>query len=89
MSHFEYRRGTHKTDWEELITRETPTGDGRRTVMSLQWRQNEHDGVSNHRRLDCLPNRLLSRRAKKMKENIKAARHWPLLGDGKFPSFEG
>ena len=24
--------------------------------LSLQWRHNEHDGVSNHRRLDCLLN---------------------------------
>ena len=28
--------------------------------MALQWRHNEGDGVSNHRRLDCLHNRLLS-----------------------------
>ena len=26
---------------------------------TLQWRHNENDGVSNHRRLDCLLNRLL------------------------------
>ena len=32
------------------------------TDDSLQWRHNEHDGVSNHRRLDCLPNRLFWRR---------------------------
>ena len=30
------------------------------------WRHNERDGVSNHRRLDCLPNRLFSRRSKKI-----------------------
>ena len=41
----------------------------------LQWRQNEHDGVSNHLRLDCLLNRLLRRR---WKETKKAPRHWPL-----------
>ena len=33
--------------------------------QQLQWRHNECDGVSNHRRLDCLPNRLLKRRSKK------------------------
>ena len=33
--------------------------DGKLTAIhSLQWRHDEHDGVSNHRRLDCLPNRL-------------------------------
>ena len=31
----------------------------------LQWRHNECDGVSNHRRLDCLLNRLFRRRSKK------------------------
>ena len=34
-------------------------------VMLLQWRHNEPDGVSNYRRLDCLLNRLFSRRSKK------------------------
>ena len=33
--------------------------------MSLQWRHNELDGISNHRRLGCLLNRLLMRRSKK------------------------
>ena len=28
-------------------------------MVSLQWRHNERDGVSNHRRFDCLLNRLL------------------------------
>ena len=32
---------------------------------SLQWRYNGRDGVSNHQRLDCLLNRLFSRRSKK------------------------
>ena len=31
----------------------------------LQWRHNEHNGVSNHRRLDCLLNRLFRHRSKK------------------------
>ena len=30
---------------------------------TLQWRQNGRDGVSNHRRLDCLLNRLFRRRS--------------------------
>ena len=31
----------------------------------LQWRHNEQNGVSNHRRLDCLLNRSVRRRSKK------------------------
>ena len=33
--------------------------------VSLQWRHSERDGVSNHRHLDGLPNRLFRRKAKK------------------------
>ena len=33
--------------------------------MALRLRHNERDGVSNYRRLDCLLNRLSSRRSKK------------------------
>ena len=33
--------------------------------VHFQWRHNERDGVSNHRRLDCLLNRLAWRRSKK------------------------
>ena len=45
---------------------------------SLQWRHNEHDGVSNHQPHDCLLNRLFKAQ---IKENIKAPRHWPLCGE--------
>ena len=34
--------------------------------VPLQWCHNERDGVSNHRRLDCLLNRLFRRRSKKI-----------------------
>ena len=34
-------------------------------LMTLQWRLNECDGVSNHRPLDCVLNRLFRRRSKK------------------------
>ena len=34
-------------------------------VLSLQWRHNEHDGVSSHHHQDCLLNRLFRRRSKK------------------------
>ena len=33
--------------------------------LALQWHHNEHDGVSNHRHLDCLLNRMRRRRLKK------------------------
>ena len=32
---------------------------------TLQWRQNEHDGASNHQAHNCLLKRLLRRRSKK------------------------
>ena len=37
----------------------------KQTRFTLQWRHNQCHGVSNHRCLDCLFNRLLSRRSKK------------------------
>ena len=33
-------------------------GDNELPYIALQWRHNERDSVSNHRRLDCLLNRL-------------------------------
>ena len=45
---------------------------------ALQWRHNDHDGVSNHRSLDCLLKRLIGRRTK---NKIKAPLHWPLWGE--------
>ena len=44
-------------------------------LVSLQWRHNERDGVSNHQPHECLINRLFQAQ---IKENIKAPRHWPL-----------
>ena len=35
------------------------------TMQSLRWRYNEHDGVSNHRRLDCLLWHLFGHSSKK------------------------
>ena len=37
----------------------------KQTFCSLQWRHNERDGISNHRRLDCVFNRMFRRRSKK------------------------
>ena len=43
----------------------------RRTIESLQWRQNERDAVSYHQPHDCLLKA-------QIKENIEALRQWPL-----------
>ena len=46
-------------------------------LITLQWRQNERDGDSDHQPHDCVLNRLFGQ----IKENIKAPRHWPLCGE--------
>ena len=46
--------------------------------VSLQWRHNECDDISNHQPYHCLLNRLFKAQ---IKENIKAPRHWPLWGE--------
>ena len=56
--------------------------------ITLQWRHNERDGVSNHQPHHCLLNRLFKAQ---IKENVKAPpRHWPLCwkftGDRWIPS---
>ena len=43
--------------------------------VSLEWRHNEHDGVSNHQPHDCLLNRFFKAQ---INENMKVPRHWPL-----------
>ena len=55
--------------------------------VPFQWRHNERRGVSNHRRLDGLLNRLLRRRSKKISKlrvTGLCARNSPVTG--KFPS---
>ena len=47
------------------------------TLLTLQIRHNERDGVSNHQPHDCL----LKRFQAQMKQNIKAPRHWTLRGE--------
>ena len=47
-------------------------------AISLQWRHNECNGVSNHRWLDHLLNCLFRHRSNK---KIKAPRRWPLRGE--------
>ena len=54
---------------------------------SLQWRHNEHDGVSNHQSHDCLFNRLFRRRSKKTsKLRVTGLRKRNSLVTGEFPS---
>ena len=52
---------------------------------SLQWRQNERDGVSNHRCIDCLLNRLFRRRLKETSKlrinNLAWKRNSPVTGE--------
>ena len=48
-------------------------------VAALQCRHNEHDGVSNRRRIDCLLDRFFIQA--QIKENVKAPHHWPLWGE--------
>ena len=40
-------------------------GTGHAALVSLQWRDSERDGVSNHQAHDCLLKRLFRRRSKK------------------------
>ena len=42
----------------------------------IQWRHNERDGVSNHRPLDCLLNRLFRRRSKKLQSSTSLTFVW-------------
>ena len=55
--------------------------------MSLQWRHNGRDGVSNHQPHDCLPNRLFRRRSKKtskLRVTVLCAGNSPVTGE--FPA---
>ena len=55
-------------------------------LKTLQWRHNERDGVSNHRRLDCLHNRLFSRRSKETsKFRVTGIHRWPVDSPHKGP----
>ena len=56
-------------------------------AVSLPWRHNGRNDVSNHQPHHCLLNRLFKAQ---IKENIKAPRHWPLCtGDRWFPRTKG
>ena len=55
------------------------------TLLTLQWRHNGRDSVSNHQPHDCLLNGLIRRRSKKTSKH-----HWPLceefIGDWWIPT---
>ena len=53
-------------EWTPKLYDELQTKNNTSSLwMSIQWHHNEHDGVSNHRRLDGLFNRLFSRISQK------------------------
>ena len=55
--------------------------------VTLRWRHNERDGVSNHTPRDCLPNRLFRHRSKKtskLRVTGLCARNLPVTGE--FPA---
>ena len=58
--------------------------------ISIQWRHNKRDGVSNHRRFDCLLNCLSRRRSKKHQNSapvafVRASHWWPVDSPHKGP----
>ena len=52
---------------------------------TLQWRQNERDGVSNHQPHDCLLNHLFRRRSKKASKLRVTGDRWPVNSPHKGP----
>ena len=59
----------------------------RTILVTLQWRHNEHDSVSNHQPNDCLPNGLFGRRSKvtsKLRVTGLCVGNSPLTGE--FPA---
>ena len=60
--------------WKEVI-KVAPN----KKYIALPWRHYEFNGVSNHRRLDCLLKRWFERRSQK---TSKPTRHWPLCVGG-------
>ena len=62
--------GLRLTQWWQTCsgkrhTHLAPTTHYKYWIFSLQWRQNDHDCVSNHQPPSCLLNRLFRRRSKK------------------------
>ena len=83
----------HKMIWCDL-TKTQPKNESPCTVtsiwihvsLSLQWRHNERDGVSNHRCLECLLNRVFWRRSKTSKLPVTDLREGNSPVTGEFPT---
>ena len=62
-----WKRGTIEfiPSFHQLVMNQRTFYSAERLVKPIRWRHNDRDGVSNHRRLDCLPDRLSRRRSKK------------------------
>ena len=78
-------------DWGQLDSEDGEkhiSVGGSRTSFkfSLQWRHDERDGVSNHRRFGCLLNRLFRRKSKKTKFRVTGLCEGNLPVTGEFPS---
>ena len=76
----------HKFQWISLVTMNAVSMISR--IPSLQWRHNERDGVSSHRRLDCIPNRLFGCRSKKHQNSasvafVRGIHRWPVYSPHK------
>ena len=55
-------------------------------ITSLQWRHNEHDGVSNHQPHHCLLSRLFGHRSKKIsKLRVRGIHRGPMNSPHKWP----
>ena len=61
------KRISHDLRWHKLQKRWFTVQwiEAQQAVISLQWRHNERNGVSNHQPHDCLPNGLFRRRSRK------------------------
>ena len=71
--------------WLKLL--ETSVHISTYSLSALRWRYNERDGLSNHQPLDCLRNRLFSRRSKnpwKLRVTDLCATNSPVTGE--FPA---
>ena len=55
----------HSHIWNNHVLIQGSNHDQAHHSISLQWRHNEHDGVSNHQPHGCLVSRLFRRRSKK------------------------
>ena len=58
-------------------------------VISLQWRHNGRDGVSNHQPHDCLTNRYSGADQRKHQSSTSLAFLWESTGDRRIPCTKG